>query len=248
MHAPHAVRDPLVALCAALLVVPFLAGAFVPPAAGSPAAAPSQDLDKLRDRARDAAAVLDEVMDTPESAIPAGLLEDAVCVAVIPGVKKVGFIVGGRYGRGLASCRAGDGWSRPSFLSLGGGSIGLQIGGQSTDFVLVFMNRRAAEGLSEDDFTLGADAAVAAGPVGRNAAAGTNYTLDAEIYSYSRSRGLFVGVSLEGAKLSPDQDANWAVYGERVVPEELLFGSGGPIPGPAEAFVSALRRNARPRP
>lgn len=242
MHAPSRVRNhPLVPAAAGLLL---LATTLVPIAAADPASV-AQDLEKLRERAQDAGAVLDEVMETPERAIPAGLLEEAVCVAVIPGVKKVGFIVGGRYGRGLASCRADDGWSRPSYLSLGGGSIGLQIGGQSTDFVIVFVNRRAAEGLSEDDFALGADAAVAAGPVGRNAAAGTNYTLDAEIYSYSRSRGLFVGVSLEGAKVSPDQDANWAVYGERVLAEELLFGSTGEIPEAARDFVRALERHAR---
>lgn len=242
MHARHAVWNRLVVVVTAflLLAVPVSAsvGASVEPG-------PAQDMEKLRNRARDAGAVLDEVMETPERSIPASLLEDAVCVAVIPGVKKIGFIVGGRYGRGVVSCRADAGWSRPSFLSLGGGSIGLQIGGQSTDFVLVFVNRRAAEGLSENDFALGGDAAIAAGPVGRNAAAGTNYTLDAEIYSYSRSRGLFVGVSLEGAKLSPDQDANWAIYGERVLAEELLFGSGGPIPEAVESFVEALERYAR---
>lgn len=244
MHARHALRNRIVAVCATVLSLAVLAVTGAPSASGEPVVAPSQDIEKLRVRASDAAAVLDEVMKTRERSIPARLLEEAVCVAVIPGVKKVGFIVGGRYGRGLASCRVEGGWSRPSFLSLGGGSIGLQIGGQSTDFVLVFMNRRAAEGLSEDDFTLGADAAVAAGPVGRNAAAGTNYTLDAEIYSYSRSRGLFVGVSLEGAKLSPDQDANWAVYDERVIPEDLLFGRAGTIPEPARAFVGALDRHA----
>lgn len=235
MMNPGPFRRGVLLAVAALLAVHLPLGA-------SPVESP-QDRDELIKRAENAAAVLDEVMATSDQAIPASLLEEAVCVAVIPGVKKVGFIFGGRYGRGLVSCRTDDGWSRPAYVSMGGASFGLQIGGQSTDFVLVFMNRRAAEGLSDDDVTLGGDVSVAAGPVGRTAGAGTNVTLDAEIYSYSRSRGLFAGIALEGAKLSPDQDANWMIYDDRVLPEELLFGAGGEVPAPLQPFIDALARH-----
>ena len=200
--------------------------------------------DKFAERSRDAAAVLEELMNTPDQSIPNSLLADAECVAVIPGVKKVGFGFGGRYGRGLVSCRTEGGWSRPSFVSLAGGSFGLQIGAQSTDFVLVFSNERAARRLLEHRFTIGGDASVSAGPVGRTAEAGTDVKLQTEIYSYSRSRGLFAGVSLEGASLASDENANEDVYGRGVGPEELLFGRSAELPAELAGFVRNLERVA----
>lgn len=198
--------------------------------------------DKYADRAEEAGIVLDEVMGTPEASIPEWLLNEAHCLAVIPNVVKVGFVFGGRHGRGLVSCRVNGKWSRPSFVRITGGSFGLQIGAQATDFILVFANRKAAERLTEDKFTLGGDASIAAGPVGRTASAGTDIKLQTEIYSYSRSRGLFAGISLEGASLGTDEDANWDVYGGRVEPEDLLFNSGD-IPQDVARFVEALERH-----
>jgi lipid-binding SYLF domain-containing protein len=183
-------------------------------------------------------------MGTPEQSIPDSLLAEAQCVAVIPGVKKVGFGFGGRYGRGLVSCRTEGGWSRASFVSLAGGSIGLQIGAQSTDFVMVFSNEQAARRLLERRFTMGGDASVSAGPVGRTVEAGTDVKLQTEIYSYSRSRGLFAGASLEGASLATDKDANEDVYGRGIGPEELLFGRGGALPAELAAFVRNLEKFA----
>lgn len=200
--------------------------------------------DKFAERSRNAAAVLEELLGTPEQSIPASLLADAQCVAVIPGVKKIGFGLGGRYGRGLVSCRTGGGWSRPSFVSLAGGSVGLQIGAQSTDFVLVFANEQAARRLLERRFTIGGDASVSAGPVGRTVEAGTDVKLQTEIYSYSRSRGLFAGVSLEGARLATDENANEDVYGRGIGPQELLFARGGALPAELAVFVRNLERFA----
>jgi lipid-binding SYLF domain-containing protein len=166
------------------------------------------------ERATNAVKVLDEVMRMPEQAIPNKLLETAHAVAVIPSVVKAGLVVGGRHGKGLISVRSADGtWSHPSYISLTGGSIGFQAGVQSTDVVLVFRTPRGVDSIVHGKFTLGADAAVAAGPVGRTAQASTDGQLKAEIYAYSRSRGLFAGVALDGAVLSIDNDANESVYG-----------------------------------
>ena len=220
-----------------LLLLAFLIAV---PASGF--AAP-QDLDKLGERAMDAASVLDEIMGTPEQSIPEALLRDSRCVAVIPGVVKVGFIFGGRHGRGLLSCRVGDGWSRPSYVAITGGSFGLQIGAQATDFVLVFANERSARALLERKITLGGDASVSGGPVGRTAEAATDITFRTEIYSYSRSKGLFAGVSLEGSSLSLDDEANEAVYGGHVDGEDLLFSASGVVPNQAAPFLRALQRH-----
>ncbi len=160
-----------------------------------------------------AAKVLQEIMDIPEQSIPPKLLENAYAVAIIPEVVKVGFIVGGRFGRGIVSVKTKSGkWSNPSFITLTGGSLGWQIGAQSTDIILVFKTRRSIDGLIGGKFTLGADAAVAAGPVGRMAEAATDVMLKAEIYSYSRSRGLFAGISLEGSALQIDYESNARYY------------------------------------
>ena len=163
----------------------------------------------------DASGVLREIMAIPEKGLPPALLKDAYGIAIIPGVIKLGFIVGGRYGTGVLMVRdKGGKWGNPVFVSIAGGSLGWQIGAQSTDVILVFKTRRSVDGIRKGKFTLGADAAVAAGPVGRNLEAATDVTLKAEIYSYSRSRGLFAGVSLEGAALQIDDDADAAFYGK----------------------------------
>ena len=176
-------------------------------------------------RAINAVKVLDEVMRMPEDAIPGKLLQSAHAVAVIPSVVKAGLVVGGRHGKGLISVRKSDGtWSHPSYIRLTGASVGFQAGVQSTDVVLVFRTPRGVDSIVHGKFTLGADAAVAAGPVGRSAEASTDGQLKAEIYSYSRARGLFAGVALDGAVLGIDHDANEAVYGPNTTPRAAFEG------------------------
>jgi lipid-binding SYLF domain-containing protein len=170
--------------------------------------------DEERERVELAGVILDEIMQIPETGIPFNLLANAAGIAVIPNVLKVGLVVGGRFGRGVLVLRNEQGgWSNPVFISLTGGSFGWQIGAQSTDVILVFKSERSIAGILTGKFTLGADAAVAAGPVGRNMSGAVDTTLRAEIYSYSRSRGLFAGVSLEGSVLQIDTEANGAYYG-----------------------------------
>ena len=178
-----------------------------------------------------AARVLAEVMGTPERGIPQDLISRAHCVVIVPGVKKVGFIFGGRYGKGVVSCRGEGrkGWTGPSTVRIEGGSFGLQIGASATDFVLLVMNERGAEKLIESKFTLGGDAAVAGGPVGRSAQAQTDAQMHAHILSYSRSRGVFAGISLEGATLRPAHDDNRTIYGKGVTAKAIL---NGEIPAP----------------
>jgi lipid-binding SYLF domain-containing protein len=170
-----------------------------------------------------AARVFTEIMAAPDKAIPKDLLDKAEAVAVFPNVIKAGFIIGGRGGSGVISRRVPGGWSAPAFFKLGGGSIGLQIGASSTDFVLLFMNEEALKGLLEDKLEIGGEGSVAAGPVGRAAAASTNATLDAGILSYSRSKGLFAGLELKGVVIDPDNDDNEAVYGMKA--SDILTGS-----------------------
>ena len=210
-----------------LLFTAWILASFL--AAGSLGAA-----DEAVERQDIAAQVLEEVMGTPEKGIPLDLMQKAHCIVIVPSVKKVGFIVGGRYGKGVVSCRGagGKGWTGPSTVRIEGGSVGLQIGGSSTDFVLLVMNERGAEKLIESKFTLGADAAVAGGPVGRSAQAQTDAQMHAQILSYSRSRGAFAGISLEGATLRQDQDDNRSIYGKAVEPKAILSGE---IPAPASS-------------
>lgn len=191
--------------------------------------------------------VLKEIMAIPEKGIPPSLLRNAYGVAVIPGVIKVGLVVGGRFGRGVLVVRTrGGAWSNPSFVTITGGSIGWQIGAQSTDVILVFKSRRGVDGLFKGKFTLGADAAVAAGPVGRQAEAATDVQLKAEIYSYSRSRGLFAGISLEGAALQIDDEANAAFYGrDGISPRDIFNGKVPRVPAGARKFREVLGRYAR---
>ena len=168
---------------------------------------------KQEEKVNDAINVMDEIMEIPEKGIPPSLLNDAKGLAIIPGVIKAGFIIGGRHGKGILVVHDTEGgWSNPTFISFTGGSIGLQIGAQSADIILIFRTKRSVDNLMKGKFTLGADAGVAAGPVGRQVEAGTDIQLKAEIVSYSRSRGLFAGLSVEGSSLQIDDEANWAFY------------------------------------
>lgn len=191
-----------------------------------------------------AARVFNEIMNTPDSSIPESLLKDAQCVAVFPSVIKAGFVVGGRGGRGVASCRTAKGWSAPAFFNLGGGSFGLQIGASSTDFVMLFMNSGGIKSLLSDSITLGTDASVAAGPVGRQAGAETDLKIKAQILSYSRSRGLFAGLELKGVVIKPDKDNMDDVYGNRVTAKDVLQDERITAPEAMQAFPEALKRFA----
>jgi lipid-binding SYLF domain-containing protein len=175
-------------------------------------------------RIQKATKVFEEVMSAPDQGIPHDLLERAKCVAIVPGEEKAAFIFGGTYGKGLAVCRTSNGWSAPMFLAVGGGSFGFQIGGSFTDVVLLFMNDHALKSLLSDKFKLGADASVAAGPVGRQASADTDLKLNAEILSYSRSKGAFAGISLTGAVVQADHSGDKAMYGSNATRREILDG------------------------
>lgn len=207
------------------------------------AAASDPDQDKEAKRLDACREVIEELAGIREG-IPSDLFEKAVCVAVIPGVKKAAIGIGGRFGYGAVACRKAGGqhsWGPPLMIELKGGSFGLQIGGQETDVVLLFMNRKGVDYLLRNKFTLGADASVAAGPVGRSAEAGTDVQMRAEILSYSRSRGLFAGISLEGASLKQDERANRVLYG-KVSPRDLLFKPGHQTPAAGKGFVAVLER------
>ena len=199
----------------------------------------SSDRDDDVSRTQRAAQVFKEIMNTPDQGIPANLLESAKCIAIIPGDKKFAFVFGGSYGRGIATCRTGHGWSAPMFVAIDSGSVGYQIGGSSTDIVMLFMNDHALQSLMSDKFKLGADASVAAGPVGRNAAASTDLKLNAEILSYSRSKGVFIGVSLNGAVVQADKSGDKAMYGDDVNRHEILDGKVA-VPESAQALLHEL--------
>lgn len=189
-----------------------------------------------------AARVFREIMETPDKGIPTDLLANAECVAVFPQVIQAGFVVGGRGGRGVASCRTARGWSAPAFFNLGGGSFGLQIGAQATDFVMLFMNADGLNSLLSNEFTLGGDASVAAGPVGRQAGAATDLKMNAKILSYSRSKGLFAGLELKGVVVKPDKDDMRAVYGAGVTAKEVLKEARVSAPSAVRAFPDTLGR------
>ncbi len=198
------------------------------------------DEDETR-RAHNAVNVLNEIMRAPDKRIPSEMLSRAYAIAVIPDVIKAGFVIGGRHGLGLISVKNADGiWSNPSFISMTGGSIGFQAGVQSTDVILVFRTQRGVDNIIHGKFTLGADAAVAAGPVGREANASTDAQLKAEIYSYSRSRGLFAGVALDGSVLAIDHDANGSVYGKDVTPRRIFSGGVSTVPSAVVDFRDRL--------
>ncbi|MCW8806803.1 MAG: lipid-binding SYLF domain-containing protein [Rhodanobacter sp.] len=192
-------------------------------------------------RAQNSVRVLNEIMQAPDKAIPQDLLRDAKAIAVIPDMIKAGFIFGGRRGEGLISIKSPDGtWSNPSFITMTGGSVGFQAGVSSTDVVLVFRTEHGVDSIVRGKFTLGADASAAAGPVGRTATAATDSQLKAEIYSYSRTRGLFAGVALDGAALRIDYDANEAVYGPGITPRRIFEGGVTNVPGPVVDFRDRL--------
>jgi len=195
------------------------------------------------ERVTNATNVLTEVMQIPDKGIPDELMEHAVAVAVIPHMVKGALGLGGTYGKGLVSHRGTDGrWSAPSFIEIGGGSVGLQLGVQATDVILVFTSNDGFKGLLEGKVKLGADAAVAAGPVGRKAEAGTDVLLKSPVFSYSRSKGLFAGISLEGAVVSIDDSANKKVYGKAVTGKDILLGHGVPVNNEVAPFVRALEK------
>ncbi len=205
--------------------------------------ASASDQTKDDDRLRNSGTVLKEILGVPDS-IPQDLLDKADCVVVFPSVLKAAFIVGGSYGRGAMSCRKGEdfkgAWGAPTMMALEGGSFGFQIGGQATDFVLLVMNDRGASGILASKVKLGADASVAAGPVGRDAAADTDATLRAEILSYSRARGLFAGISLEGSTIRPDNGDNRQVYGKNIPAKDIVLAGTVPVPPAAEELISTL--------
>jgi SH3 domain-containing YSC84-like protein 1 len=192
-------------------------------------------------RADSAATVLNEIMATPDKGIPSEILGSAKCVAVVPSMLNGGFIVGARHGRGMASCRTQNGWSAPAPLTTTGGSFGLQIGGQAVDVIMVIMNDRGMQALLSSKFKLGADASVAAGPVGRQAEGSTDWKMRAEVLTYSRARGLFAGISFNGAAIHQDEDATRELYGRMVDFKSILTGAV-PTPQSGEPFVAAVRK------
>ncbi len=199
---------------------------------------------KATERVQAAAEVLNEIQGTPDKGIPGEVLGSAECVAVVPSMLKGGFIVGAKYGRGLASCRTPKGWSAPAFFVVTGGSIGFQIGGQAVDLVMLIMNNDGMKHLLSSKFALGADASVAAGPVGRHAEGNTDWKMRAQVLTYSRARGIFAGVSLNGAVVKQDKDSTREFY-ERMVPfRTALTGEIEPPPA-ANAFLSTLAKWAQ---
>lgn len=203
-------------MAAGLVILSVLIG-------GSIAAANSSQTQDT-ERIQRATEVFHEVMATPDKAIPQELLSSAKCIAIVPGEKKFAFVVGGNYGKGLVTCRTAKGWSAPAFLMLGGGSYGFQIGGSSTDIVMIFRNRNGLESLLSDKFKIGAGATAAAGPVGRHASADTDLKLHSEILTYARSRGVFAGVSLNGAVVKPDRSGDRALYGPNATTKRIVGG------------------------
>jgi lipid-binding SYLF domain-containing protein len=199
---------------------------------------------KAQDRVQAAADVLNEIQGAPDQGIPAEVLGSAECVAVVPSMLKGGFVVGARYGRGLASCRTPKGWSAPAFFSVKGGSFGLQIGGQAVDLVMLIMNKDGMHKLLSSQFKLGADASVAAGPVGRHAAADTDWKMRAQILSYSRARGIFAGLELNGAVVRQDKDSTREFYGHMVTSKAALEGEIEP-PATAYPFLQTLAKWAK---
>ncbi len=199
---------------------------------------------KAADRVKSAATVLDEIESAPDQGIPEEVLGSAECVAVVPSMIKGGFIFGARFGRGVASCRTPKGWSAPAFFSIKGGSFGLQIGGQAVDLVMLIMNDNGMKNLLSSKFKLGADASVAAGPVGRHAAADTDWKLRAQVLSYSRARGIFAGLELSGAVVDQDKDSTREFYG-RMVPFKTSLTGSVEAPAGAYPFLNSLSKWAK---
>jgi len=197
--------------------------------------------DTAAERLEESARIMREIMETPDKGIPQDLLNKAYCVVVVPSLKKGAFVVGGQYGKGFTICRhgAGMGWGAPGAVKVEGGSVGFQIGGSATDVVMLIMNEHGMQQLDKDKFTLGGDASVAAGPVGRTATANTDAYMTAEILSWSRSKGLFAGISLSGATLRPDRDSNNELYGEKLDNKQILMTKKEP-PEAARPLITEL--------
>src|SRR5437899_10530166 len=219
------------------MAVCLVAGAF---AAEETSAKPT----KAEDRLKAAADVLNEIQSAPDQGIPEEILGSAECVAVVPSMLKGGFIVGARYGRGVASCRNPKGWSAPAFFTVTGGSLGLQIGGQAVDLVMLIMNEEGMRNLLSSKFQLGADASVAAGPVGRHAEGGTDWKMRAQVLTYSRARGVFAGVTLNGAVIKQDKDSTREFYGRMVPFKTSLTGTIAP-PAASSPFLTTLAKWAK---
>jgi lipid-binding SYLF domain-containing protein len=200
-----------------------------------------ENRDKQIERVEDAGTVLNEIMAAADRGIPEDILSSAKCVAVVPSMLKGGFIFGGAYGKGVASCRTEKGWSAPAFFEVEGGSFGLQIGGQAVDLIMVIMNESGMRALLSSKFKLGADASVAAGPVGRHAEGSTDLTLRAEVLTYSRARGAFAGITLNGAVIRQDHGDTRLFYG-RMVPYRALLNGSFAAPAEAEPFLAPLRK------
>ncbi|HWW16709.1 MAG TPA: lipid-binding SYLF domain-containing protein [Candidatus Dormibacteraeota bacterium] len=211
---------------------------------GSFSFAADEKESKAADRVQAAAEVLDEIQGAPDKGIPQEVLGSAECVAVVPSMLKGGFIVGAKYGRGLASCRTPKGWSAPAFFVVTGGSFGFQIGGQAVDLVLLIMNKDGMKHLLSSEFALGADASVAAGPVGRHAEGDTDWKMRAEVLTYSRARGLFAGVTLNGAQIKQDKDSTREFYGRMVSFPASLQGEVD-APAGSNAFLASLAKWAQ---
>src|SRR6202050_4227308 len=203
--------------------------------------------DKEEDRVKSAGLVISEIMNLPDD-IPQSVIDKADCVVVLPSVLKAAFVVGGSYGRGVMTCRSGrhfrGAWSAPTMMALEGASFGFQLGGQATDFVLLLMSPKSAENILTSKVKIGGDASAAAGPVGRTASAETDVTLRAEILSYSRARGLFAGVSLEGSNIRPDNDANKSLYGKEISAQAIVFDRAVPPPPSAQLLLSTLDKKS----
>lgn len=197
--------------------------------------------DDNEKRIRESANVFNEIMGAPDKGIPEDVLNKAQCIGIVPGLKRAGFIVGAKYGKGELVCRTGAGWSAPLVIRIEGGSVGFQIGAGETDLVFVVMNKSGEDKLMKDKFTFGGDASAMAGPVGRTAEAQTDAMMHAEILSYSRARGVFAGISLDGSTLRPDKDDNRDLYGRDVTPSEVLTGTVKSTPA-AEPLYTALNQ------
>jgi SH3 domain-containing YSC84-like protein 1 len=210
----------------------------------------ADDKTKEEDRLNNAGEVAKEIMDIPDN-IPQSLIDHADCVVVIPSVLKFAIGIGGSYGRGAMTCRSGDDfqgpWGAPTMIALEGGSFGLQLGGQATDFVLLVMNEGGASAILSSKVKLGGDASAAAGPVGRDAEAATDASLRAEVLTYSRARGLFAGISLEGSTLRPDNDANERIYGKKINAKEIVLHGAVPVPASAKLLISTLNQHTPKR-
>jgi len=193
-----------------------------------------------QERLQMSADVLNQIMQSPDKGIPEEVLNNAKCIAVVPHLVKAGFIIGGKHGRGVASCRTGNGWSAPAFISVGGGSWGLQIGAESVDLVMLTMNDLGMQHLLSSKFELSGEGSVAAGPVGRHASAGTDWKLNTEMLTYSRTKGVFAGLTLEGAVVQKDEDSTVAIYGKNKSFRQILIGDAT-VPESASVFMEALR-------